>query len=46
MYYTPWYSLAEHKHLSFTNRVIKTVYNDLSKYRHTQNNILSKESFY
>lgn len=43
MSYTPWHSLPEHKPLGFTNRVRKSVYSMLSKYRHAQNGTVSKE---
>lgn len=43
MSYTPWHALPEHKPLGFTNRVRKSVYSMLSKYRHSQNGTVSKE---
>ena len=43
MSYTPWHSLPEHKPLGFTNRVRKSVYSIISKFRHSQNGVVSKE---
>jgi hypothetical protein len=41
--FTPWHSLPEHKPLGVTNRVRKSVYEMISKYRHSQNGVMPKE---
>lgn len=37
--FTPWHSLAEHRPLGSTNRVRKSVYELISKFRHEFNNV-------
>lgn len=43
MSYTPWHSLPEHKPLGAANRVRKTVYEQVSQFRHHHNNVPRKE---
>lgn len=41
--FTPWHSLPEHKPLGAPNRVRKSVYEMVSKFRHHANNVPRKE---
>lgn len=43
MSFTPWHSLPEHKPLGAPNRVRKSVYESVSKFRHHHNNAPRKE---
>lgn len=43
MSYTPWHSLPEHKPLGAPNRVRKSVYQLVSKFRHQHNNAPRRE---
>lgn len=41
--FTPWHSLPDHKPLGSTNRVRKSVYESVSKFRHLHNTVPRKE---